>query len=278
MILIRPARKLAEYARTVTENQSTSEIPKHLPQLHQEIAESLANLSNQAEQLRGQRKKFIEDVIEDVRPGLAALRRSADIEGAVEILSSSLEDLKQLAEISRMDQRMNSGVVDLSELLGDTCKRASRAGLCPEVRVLVPELPTWVQMDAEKIERAMIQILAKMGEMLDKGQSIEANLQVHGRAGLNGIEICFHSSGAKIPGAPEQEITRHWISQKGLALTLAQKVAKAHGGSIFASGLIGSPIQIAIKFPKTILTDGLVSPARYSPSKPLLDLDNFNTL
>jgi signal transduction histidine kinase len=235
----------------------------------------MTDLSNQAERLREQRRKFIEDVIDDLRPGLAALKRAQDVEGATSILSSSLEDLKQLSEISRIDQRIETGVVDLSELLSDACKRAFRSGLCPEIRVSLPELPTWVRMDAAKMDRALIQVVSKMSETLEKGQSIEAILQVRGKPGLNGIEIAFHSSGSRIQGAPEQEINRHWISQRGLALTLAQKVAKAHDGGIFASGLTGGPVQISLRFPKSILTDGLVSPSKYSPAKSF-DVENFN--
>jgi len=127
-------------------------------------------------------------------------------------------------------------------------KEHPRAGLCPEIRVSLPELPTWVRVDAERVERAIIQVLSKVGETIDKGQTIEAVLQVHGKPGLNGIELAFHSTGGRLLGAPELELSRHWMSQKGLALTLAQKIIKAHDGAIFASGLTGSPVQVSIKF------------------------------
>ena len=274
---IRPTRKLAQYAKDLGANQTKPDIPKRIPLLHLGIAATLAELVGQTERLRDQRRKFIEDVIEDLRPGLAAVRRSQDVEGAMAILSSSIEDLKQMAEISRIEQRITLGIVDLSELVSDACKRASRAGLCPDIRVSVPELPTWVRVDAERVERAIIQLLSKVGETIEKGQTIEAILQVHGKPGLNGIELAFHSTGGRLSGAPELELSRHWMSHKGLALTLAQKIIKAHDGAIFASGLTGSPVQVSIKFPRTILTDGLVSPAKYTPAK-ALDLDNFNSL
>ncbi len=273
----RPIRRLARYAEEVALNQTKTEIPKRIPAVHERIAQILAGLAAQGEALRDQRRKFIEDVIDDLRPGLGALKRSTDVDEAVSILSASLEDLKQVSEISRIDQKMNPAVVDFSELVVDVCKRASRAGLCPEVRVTVPELPTWVRMDAPRMERAMTQVLAKIGETLEKGQTIEAILQVRGKSGLQGLDVTFHSSGQKIAGSPEQEIGKHWISQRGLALMLAQKVAKAHDGGIFAAGLIGSSVQISMKFSKSILTDGLVAPSQpqrgYSRN---LEPDNFN--
>jgi hypothetical protein len=287
----RPIRRLARYAEELAGNGAKIEIPKRLPPRHRKVAETLANLAGQAELLRDQRSRFIADVIDDLRPGLSALKRSTDVDEAVSILSSSLEDLQQLSEISRIDRKMNPAVVDLSELLSDVCKRAHRAGLCPEVKVSLPELPTWVRMDGPRVDRAMTQILAKLGETLEKGQKIEAILQV-GQAGQSRskqgwIEVSFHSSGQKMAGAPEQEIGKHWISQRGLALMLAQKVVKAHEGSIFAAGLIGSPVHISIKFSRSILTDGLVAPAMQTPAQVArnlspsnmsqgLELDNLN--
>jgi hypothetical protein len=276
LIHTRPTRKLRDYALALSK-QLKPEIPKRLSTSHREVAGTLADLDRQAEMLRDQRKKFIEDIVEDLRPGLAALKRSQDLEGALAILSASLEDLKNLAEISQMDKKVVTGVIDLSELLMDTCKRASLAGICPSVKVSVPDLPTWVRMDPEKIERALIQVLSKLGETLEKDQKLEAALQIRAKTGTYAVEIILEPSTQRLTGAPEQEILRHWLSQKGLALMLAQKVVKAHGGSIFAAGLAGGPVQISIKFPKSILTDGLVSPARYSPPKSL-DVGDFNTI
>lgn len=274
LIHTRPTQKLTNYALALS-GRTKVEIPKRLPATHRQIAEILSNIDRQSEQLRDQRKKFIEDIVEDLRPGLAALKRSQDLGAALSILSASLEDLKNLAEISQLDRKVVPGIVDLSELLIDTCKRASSAGLCPEVKVSVPELPTWVRVDADKTERALIQVLSKLGETLEKDQKLEASLDIRAKSDNYGIEICLEPTTMRLSGAPEQEILKHWLSQKGLALMLAQKVVKAHGGSIFAAGLAGNPVQISIKFPKSILTDGLVSPVRPSSAKSL-DIMDFN--
>jgi hypothetical protein len=280
LIYVRPESRLAEYAKAVANGQTGVHVPKRLTPELDDVASTLFAVSNQVAELRDQRHKFIEDVIEDLRPGLAAFKRAEDLNGAVNVLSGGLDDLKQLTEISRMEQRLSLSVVDLSELLTDTCRRATLSGVCPKIRVSLPGLPTWVRVDAEKMERVMIQILSRMGE---GGGELEAALVVNAQGKGGGVDMVFQPDGER-QGSPDQEVTRHWIGQKGLSLMLAHRMIKAHGGNVFASGLTGSPVKISIKLPKSILTDGLVSPGKYIPTslsgirgRPF-ETDDFNSL
>ena len=71
-------------------------------------------------------------------------------------------------------------------------------------------------------------------------------------------------AGTRAPSAgPTLDVLKHWISEKGVGLTLAHQIIKAQGGTLTASGLPGTSVQLSIRLPQERLEQvGLITAPR----------------
>jgi signal transduction histidine kinase len=132
-------------------------------------------------------------------------------------------------------------------------------------------MPIWVRIDARRFERVMMQVITKVASTLHSGTSIQVSVEQPTQGSFRGVEIVIQDSerardqaSRMAPGTgPEIDVLKHWISEKGLGLTLAHRVIKSQGGTLTASGMPGSSVQISIRLPQERLAQvGLISAPR----------------
>jgi hypothetical protein len=129
-------------------------------------------------------------------------------------------------------------------------------------------------VDARRFERVIMQAITKVASTLHQGTSIHVSVEQPTHGSFRGVEIIVqdserareHSSGqgSRISSSgPEVDVLKHWISEKGLGLTLSHRVIKTQGGTMTASGMPGTSVQISIRLPQERLAQvGLISAPR----------------
>lgn len=87
------------------------------------------------------------------------------------------------------------------------------------------------------------------------GAAIELSMQHRNDDVFKGVEIMieeadrFRSGRAGATG-PEQDLLKHWITANGYGMRLTEKIVKAHGGRITASGVAGTGVLFIVRIPQ----------------------------
>jgi signal transduction histidine kinase len=257
-----------------------------------DIQSALSQLTQMVQGHARERHKFILDVVSDLRSPLIMLmegkhllgaRQGQEIEAMDELraldsvkrglamLSGSLEDMEDIVEYARLDSRLDENLCDLSELINDVARSLNAGpGLEKQIATSVPPMPIWSRIDARRFERVLMQVITKVASTLHQGTSIHVSVVQPTQGSFRGVEILVQDSerardqGARIANTgPEVDVLKHWISEKGLGLTLAHRVIKAQGGTLSAAGMPGTSVQISIRLPQERLAQvGLISAPR----------------
>jgi signal transduction histidine kinase len=322
LVHFRPLERLLRHAESLRAGRppSAGTSTGRLSGVYGEIQASLGYLSQTVENHVKERHKFILDVVADLRHPLTLLQAGRQlltrrIEGepthahdsateearqlqavdqlrrGLTILSGSLDDFGDLVEISRLDARLDETVVDLSELVQDVVRSLGGPSREQQIVTSVPAMPIWAKLDQRRMERALVQVIAKVASTIRPGsrvaifvrptepglsfrgteiivqeQRMEArpDLRSDSRADNNGRvrpKDSAHLNGPQT--GPEVDLLKHWISEKGLSMALVSKVIHAQGGVLTASGAPGSSVRIAIRIPEERISNrGLItSPA-----------------
>jgi signal transduction histidine kinase len=127
-------------------------------------------------------------------------------------------------------------------------------------------MPVWVQIDAPRFSRMMVQVLSKVINTLPEGGALSIAVSQAIQGNFRGVEILIQDQersrgGRGTLGGPDQDILKHWISENGLSMALANKIVKAHGGTITAAGVAGMSVTVTIRLPhERVVSRGLISP------------------
>jgi hypothetical protein len=293
-VFLRPLRKLHDYAAQVRQgNQSIAQSPS-LPGVYGDIQVALSKLSENVESHLKERHKFILDVVSDLRRPLHMLQAGRrllmggassqtgapsatdeqqsiaaahSMKHGIAILSGSLEDLNDIVEINRLETRLNEKIVDLTEVISDAARMLGSSPGTHSVKTSLPPMPVWVKIDRGRFERMLIQIVSKVTSTLATSSAgVQISLVETQAKNGRGIEIQIFDSSrlrkgnlSQISTGPDVDILKHWISDNGLSMALAYKVVRAHNGSISASGVNGTGVQVTIKLPAERLAgNGLI--------------------
>jgi signal transduction histidine kinase/heme exporter protein D len=288
----RPLRRMHAYAQAL--RAGTLDLQRMAPVRGRfgDIQSALSQLTQMVQGHARERHKFILDVVSDLRSPLVMLtegkyllgRSGETVDAAEELraldsvkrgmvmLSGCLEDMEDIVEYARLDSRLEENLCDLSELVNDVSRSLNAGpGLEKQISTAVPPMPIWVRIDARRFERVMMQVITKVASTLHSGTSIQVSVEQPTQGSFRGVEIVIQDSerardqaSRMAPGTgPEIDVLKHWISEKGLGLTLAHRVIKSQGGTLTASGMPGSSVQISIRLPQERLAQvGLISAPR----------------
>jgi signal transduction histidine kinase len=291
----RPLRRMHQYSQAL--RAGTLDLQK-MPTLRGrfgDIQSALAQLTQMVQGHARERHKFILDVVSDLRSPLIMLTegkhllgragesldeaeelRSLDsVKRGLAMLSGCLDDMEDIVEYARLDSRLDENLCDLSELVNDVARSLNAGpGLEKQITTAVPPMPIWVRVDARRFERVIMQAITKVASTLHQGTSIHVSVDQPTHGSFRGVEIVVQDSerarehasgvGARISNSgPEVDVLKHWISEKGLGLTLSHRVIKSQGGTMTASGMPGTSVQVSIRLPQERLAQvGLISAPR----------------
>lgn len=272
VVYVRPLRRLLARARDIREGKLVRDDASRLRGDYAEIERSLDELALSVESQERERQQFVTAVATDLRVPLVPLQTSASllasvgerlapeqraeasevVRRSVTRLSRTLDDLNDVLLIDRGDIRLEEKIVDLREVASRAAQVMGGVGGSHDVRMQLPSLPIWASVDGLRLERVMIHLISKVMQYSPQGGGIEVSVSP-GKTG--GMEIRVHEgmrerAGGMRATGPEVELLRHWVSENGFGMTLAQRIAEAHGGGITAAGLSGSSVVFTLRLPE----------------------------
>ncbi len=282
----RPLHRLTQYASLFRSGQraldSEAEAAYSFSGRFAEIQTVINALAQAVETHVKSRHKFIQDVVVDLRAplrhfagiqrGLSAPLSDDPLRRSLALFEGSLEDLSDLVELNHMESRLHSETADFSELVSGVCRALLPAHQAGRIQLLVPPLPVWVRVDAARMQRVIVQLLSKvLGALPEEGRvlvtlSHQQDLTSSSRASAGGLELLIQDGdpvwSQRPQGVgPEQDILKHWISDQGVCMAVAHKLIRFYGGSLTASGVMGSRLSLLLRLPEqVILSPGLILP------------------
>lgn len=271
---IRPIRQLQARSRAIQSGKFKSEKPLALRGAYAEVAETMDELALLVESSQRDRQNFVTAVTTDLRVPIIPLQTSAHLLASVGDqltpeqraeafdvvirsvgrISRMLEDLGDALQVDRGDIRLAEKTMDLRELLGSSSSLFTGAGATHEVRINQPSLPIWGMVDRPRMERVLMHLISKVIQYAPEGGIVDLTVN---RVKSGGVEFVIAPlsrertpKGAPRASGPEQDVLAHWVSENGFGLTLAQRIAEAHGGKISAAGLAGTSVVFTVRLPE----------------------------
>jgi K+-sensing histidine kinase KdpD len=292
----RPINALRRRALELREGKLTPDHNHALGGIHGEVDAVMSELAQVVDKQRKERAQFITAVASDLRAPLVSLQAGAhllasvgdqleetqrqqasqSVRRAVFRLSRSLDDLTDIVDLERTDIRLDEKIVDLRDLVHGVSKML---GSNHEITPSTPPVPIWTLVDPQHFERVIVNVLSKMMQYLPQGGRIDVSMVRPAEGKFRGVEILIQDgqrlhSARGISSGPEQDVLRHWVSENGFGMALAQKIMKAHGGSITASGVVGSSVLFTIRVPQERVASGLVSQPSQAAAISQVGVDN----
>ncbi len=287
----RPLRRMHQYAQALRGGVLDIQKMRTFKGRFGDVQSALAQLTQMVQGHARERHKFILDVVSDLRSPLVMLTegkhllgragesldeveelRSVDsVKRGLAMLSGCLDDMEDIVEYARLDSRLEENLCDLSELINDVARSLNAGpGLEKQIMTSVPPMPIWVRLDARRFERVIMQAITKVASTLHQGTSIHVSVEQPTQGSFRGVEIVIQDSerardqSVRVSSSgPDVDVLKHWISEKGLGMTLAHRVIKTQGGTLTASGMPGTSVQISIRLPQERLAQvGLISAPR----------------
>jgi two-component system phosphate regulon sensor histidine kinase PhoR len=226
--------------------------------------------------LEGMRRDFISNVSHELRTPLAGIRAAAETlqEGAMEEDSEAAQEflghiqretdrmtqlVEELLELSRIESGaapMHFAQLDASALITDTVRRfgqqAERAGLTLAAEVPVAPLP--IIGDAERLERALGNLVANAMKFTDRGGNITIS------ADVNDGDVTISVSDTGIGIEPEQQgrvFERFYKADRGraeggtgLGLAIVKHIVLAHEGTVAVESRPGRGSTFTMRLPR----------------------------
>ena len=281
----KPLKSLHQYAHLLKEGKPVDEAKWNFKGLFDDIHAVLSKLSVDVDTLVKNRHRFMLDLVEDLKGPLEMLSEGKlllEDDGAhgsseqklntldtvrrgVAICSGSLEDLHDIVGINQLQSRLVETTVDLSELLTDVSRVLFGSEAQRRMVISVPPIPVWVTLDVRRFERGLFQMISKVASTLRPDAPVLVAVS-YGKGSFRGVELVVQgaedeSLGVPAQTGPEQELTKHWMSESGLSMRLVQKMIKSHGGSVTAAGIAGSSVRMVVRIPyERVSATGLIAP------------------
>jgi signal transduction histidine kinase len=264
--IVAPLRKLTEGTRRLREGDYSARVDLNLKN---EFAELQRTFNDMAERIESEialrerseeeRKRVILDVSHDLKNPLASVAGYAElcvkrgdalgepIRGYLEVIHKNSRRasalLNELFELSRLESpafRLNPQRLDMCEVLRQACGEIlpslEQAGF--ECEFDIPGEPMFSMIDRERLNRVVFNLADNAVRYNPRGTKFRVRMTSAG----NRIAITFRDDGVGIPESAAWEIFKPFVrgddarnsetGGAGLGLSIARKIAEAHGGSL----------------------------------------------
>ena len=238
------------------------------------LAQRLAEVDHQREELDRMRDDFIANVSHELRTPVAVLRGSVELlaDGTVDdpaeiqeyygqMLGESrhlerlVNDLLELSRLQNAQFRLETAPVDLRDVLRDAA-RAIRPKTAPKeitVQLSLPEQEAVLEGDYGRLRQMILILLDNSVKFSPVGSSIEMSLTQQPNGLL--LDVADHGSGISPEELPHiferfrKTSSRENASGTGLGLAIAQQIVQRHGGEIAVESKQGEETAFHISFP-----------------------------
>jgi two-component system, OmpR family, sensor kinase len=243
--VLRPLRRLADTAQTISETDLTRRIPVRGRDEASRIAAAFNDMLGRLERAFTAQRQFLDDASHELRAPLTVIRGHIEqlpfeddpvernevitlVTDEIERMSRIVEDLLLLAKAERPDF-FTMEPVDMAELTTDVHRKA--AVLCAREWRLESAARVVVRADGQRLTQAMMQLAQNACEHTEDGASIRIGSRVED--GM--VRLWVHDSGAGVPAAEGKRIFERFMkgdqsAGSGLGLSIVAAIAKAHGG------------------------------------------------
>ena len=260
----RPVERLTEATRRFGEGDLSARVKAHGDDELARLSRSWNEMADRIERLVVGHKELLANVSHELRSPLARIRvalelipRGAEAETRLSDIESDLTELDRLIEDVLTAARLDAGRLPIRsapvELQAMLAQLAERAAHDPKVKAVqvAGGTPIAVQADGALLKRAVWNLVENAAKYGAPPIALRAE-QVDGHA-----VVSVSDQGAGIPPADRERVFEpFWRADKahtpgsgvGLGLTLARRIAEAHGGSI-AIADVAHGCRIEIKLP-----------------------------
>ena len=212
-------------------------------------------------------KRFTADASHELRAPLAVMRAEADLallaprssaeyRSALETIAAETDRLDELVSELLASARGDAGgllfePVDLGALLPIVVERFAPRSMARGIRARCDTIEAWIQGDAQALERAIAAVIHNAIEVA--AQRVDASLVVvRGEVSLRIVDDGPGFSSEALAHALE----RFWRGDaarrrggSGLGLSIADAIARAHGGSLSLRNRAEGGAEVTFRFP-----------------------------
>ena len=248
-----------------------------------EIAHAFNGLIEQLQQHRQSQLRFLAGIAHDLRTPLNAMKLSTalidgdnleteqrdtlqTIDGQISQLDRQVGDLLDTTRIESGQLELRMSEQDMRQLVENAAKVFQGMSSRHTIRVTTPSQPVVYPCDGTRIGQVLNNLLSNAIKYSPSGGEIEVTLA----ASESGLELSVRDQGIGISADDVSHVfepfrrtaaTREAIPGVGLGLSVARRIAEAHGGSITARSV-----------PAAGSTFTLTLPAKPAPADPRRDV------
>lgn len=271
--VLAPVRHLQEAAQCVAQGDFRHRVPVTTRDELGQLAESFNMMAERLEKSERLRRQMIADIAHELRTPLTVIQGDlqAILDGVYKptpqviasiheeslLLTRLVSDLRELSLAEAGELRLEKSVTDLREIVRhavtviDPALRAKNIALTLEL----PQHPVSVEIDAQRIEQVLLNLLTNAERYTPEGGQIRVVLSMRDSNAI--VHVSDTGPGIKPEDLP-YVFERFWRTDKsrsratggsGLGLAIAKYFVEAHGGRIWAESVQGQGATFAFALP-----------------------------
>lgn len=273
--IVEPIQRMMEASRRIAEGRYHDRVQVSDDYEISELADSLNSMAATLERTEQQRQELIGNVAHELRTPLTTIKGYMEglIDGIMpadattfslvreeaDRLSRLVQDLQDLSRLEESGVSLNIRPTPVSDIVGGVVRKM-RPQFDAKGVVLTADVPASlprVAADIDRLQQVLLNLVANALQYTPTGGSVRVEAGMHGQK----VDIAVVDSGIGI--APEHLphiFTRFYRVDKsrsraaggtGIGLTIAQRLAEAHGGGISAESVPGRGSRFTVTLPAT---------------------------
>ncbi|HCG54711.1 MULTISPECIES: HAMP domain-containing sensor histidine kinase [Brevibacterium] len=264
--VLAPIRQLSETAASIGEEDLTRRIEVTGNDDVAHLGVAFNRMLDRLEAGFDGQRQFLDDAGHELRTPITVVRGHLDVMGddpedrrhTLDLVSDELrrmsrlvDELIMLAGSERPDFLVTS-TTDLTDLVFESFTKATALGQRHWVIDATPE--AFGAVDEQRLTQALLQLAANSIDHTDVNDTIAFG----GRVGQGTIELWVRDTGSGVSSEEQERIferfargrrTKHGRRGTGLGLTIVDRIARAHGGSVSVSSVEGEGATFRIELP-----------------------------
>jgi len=268
--ITRPLGALTAAARAVERGDLDARVaPVTAPGELGELVETFDRMADALAREDRVRRALVADVAHEVRTPLTTLRAGLEglVDGAAEPtgaqfaslhddvlrLGRVIEDLETLAAAESAPLHMEFVDVDLAAAAADTTSSLAPQFEAAGIQVDVRAAPANVRADPHRVRQVIMNLLTNSLKFTPAGGTVTVTVEAH----PPDARLVVSDTGVGIPAGEQAHVfDRFWrgaaartVEGRGIGLTIAAELVRAHGGTIAVASTPGSDTRMTVTLP-----------------------------